>query len=308
MKLNNVDINKIAVFCQIVDSGNYRLASEALNVTPSALSQTIAVLEHSLGFPLFHRIGKKLVPTETGLSLHREFQTYHKDFTEAVQSLQNEKDRVQGVLKIGAYLEFAKSQLAPILSEFLKKYPSAQVKMTFETPSELQRLLEKGSIDLCFSIFPSVQTRVIESRPVYKEELVLISPKGLLPERPTFNEVLETPMIEYYLNHQPIRSWLALHFKKRPQNLPIRAYASTAEMVLALVREGVGIGIVPKYVLDSSTFSSSVKIIRPTERKFSDHIWMLERKMSGKRAIHSAFTEHLTKNNYFKKKEKAFGI
>ncbi len=299
MKLNNVDINKIAVFCQIVDSGNYRLASEVLNVTPSALSQTIAVLEHSLGLPLFHRIGKKLVPTETGLSLHREFQTYHKGFTQAVQSLQNEKDRVQGVLKIGAYLEFAKSQLAPILSAFLKKHPYAQVKMTFETPSELQRLLEKGSIDLCFSIFPSVQTRVIESRPVYKEELVLISSKGRLPEKPTFDEIIKTPMIEYYLNHQPIRNWLALHFKKCPQNLPIRAYASTAEMVLALVREGVGIGIVPKYVLDSSNFSSSVKIIRPTERKFSDHIWMLERKMSGRRTIHSAFTEHLIKNNYF---------
>lgn len=300
MKLNNVDINKIAVFCQIVDSGNYRLASEVLNVTPSALSQTITVLEHSLGFPLFHRIGKKLVPTESGLSLHSEFQTYHKGFSEAVQNLVSEKDRVQGVLKIGAYLEFAKSQLAPILSGFLKTFPHAQVKMTFETPSQLQRLLEKGSIDLCFSIFPSVQTRVIESRPVYKEELILISPKGLLKEKPSYEEIIKAPMIEYYLNHQPIRNWFALHYKKRPQNLPIRAYASTAEMVLALVSEGAGVGIVPKYVLDDSTFSSSLRVIRPTDRKFADHIWMLERKMSGRRAIHLAFKEYLSKNNYFK--------
>lgn len=293
MKLNNLDLNKIAVFCQIVDSGNYRLASEVLNVTPSALSQTISILEHSLGFELFHRVGRKMLPSENGLQLHSEFRNYHNNFIDSVQKLASEKDKVQGILKMGAYLEFAKSQLAPRLSDFLKTYPQAQVKMTFETPSRLQLLLEKGSIDLCFSIFPSLQTRVIESQPIYKEEMVLISPCGLLSEKPSFDEIMKTPMIEYYFNHQPIRRWLALHFKKRPQNLPIRVYASTAEMVLALVKEGAGIGVVPKYVLESSHFSQALKVIRPTERKFASHIWMLERKASSKRAVHQAFTENI---------------
>jgi LysR family cyn operon transcriptional activator len=292
VNLNNVDLNKIAVFCQIIESGNYRLASEVLNVTPSALSQTIAVLEHSLGFPLFHRLGKKLIPTESGLNLHREFRTYHQALAQAVQKIACEKDSVHGVLRIGAYLEFAKSQLAPVLSGFLKAHPQTQVKMTFETPSRLQRQLEGGRLDLCFSIFPSVQTRVIESRPVYKEELVLISPKGLVDEKPTFQQVMEAPMIEYYFNHQPIRRWIALHFKKRPQKLPIRVYASTAEMVLSLVREGAGIGVVPQYLLAGSNSMAGLTLIRPTNRKFADHIWMLEHKISTKRAIHRAFTEY----------------
>ncbi len=296
MKLNDIDLNKIAVFCQIVDSGNYRLASEVLNVTPSALSQTISILEHSLEFPLFHRIGKKLIPTENGTALHREFKSYYSGLNEAVQKIAYEKNRIQGLLKVGAYLEFAKSQLAPLLSEFLKEYPAAQVKMTFETPTRLQHLLEKDQLDLCFSIFPSVQTRSILSRPVYKEELVLIAPALVLSDRPSFQEVMQEPMIEYYYNHQPMRRWFKLHYRKTPQTLPIRAYASTAEMVLAFVKEGAGIGVVPKYILENEKLGTDYKIIRPTDRKFVEHIWMLERKMSSQRALHSAFVEKIQKS------------
>lgn len=296
MKLNDLDLNKIAVFCQIVDSGNYRLASEVLNVTPSALSQTMSLLEHSLEFPLFHRVGKKLIPTENGIALHREFKGYYSGLSEAVQKIADEKNKIHGLLKIGAYLEFAKSQLAPLFGQFLETYPDAQVKMIFETPSRLQHLLEKNQLDLCFSIFPSVQTKSIHSRPVYKEELVLISPMKLLSDKPSFQELMTTPMIEYYFNHQPMKRWFKLHYRKTPQTLPIRAYASTAEMVLAFVKEGAGIGVVPKYILAHETSGVNYKIIRPSDRKFVDHIWMLERKMSSQRALHSAFVEIVQKN------------
>lgn len=292
--LRNLDLNKIAIFSQVVDSGNYRLASEVLNVTPSALSQSISLLEHAFGFPLFHRVGKKLIPTENGLSLHREFKTYHNALTQTVQKLTEDKDNVQGLIKVGAYLEFAKSQLAPLISQFLKRHPQAQVKMTFETPTRLQHLLERGQIDLCFSIYPSRQTRGIESQPVFKEELVLIAPRGLLGDSLSYEEVMSVPMIEYYFNHQPIRRWIFLHYKKKPQNLPISIYASTAEMVLSFVKEGAGIGVVPRYVLTAEN-SANIRIIRPTERKFADHIWMLEQKKSDQRAIHRVFVSHVEK-------------
>ncbi|MES3037346.1 MAG: LysR family transcriptional regulator [Bdellovibrionota bacterium] len=295
MKLNNIDLNKIATFCQIVDTGNYRRASEQLNVTPSALSQTITKLEAAVGFPLFHRVGRTMVPTENGKKLHKEFRAYHGGFIQAMERLATEKDQVSGVLRIGAYLEFAKSQLAPCLADFLKANPLTQVKLTFDTPSRLQQLLEKGSLDLCFSIYPSGESRIIESRPVYQEELVMIGASSLVSEGFSYSNLVNTPIIEYYFNHQPIRRWIALHYKKKPQNLPIRAYASTAEMVLALVREGTGIGIVPKYILDKNEVGSTLKLIRPTERKFIDHIWMLEQKTPTKPALHRLFSDHVVK-------------
>lgn len=291
MKLNNLDLNKVAVFCQIIDSGNYARASEALNVTPSALSQTIGHLESALGFALFDRVGKKLVPTAKGLTLHREFRVHHSGFLRSLQELTASDQQVSGLLRVGAYLEFAKSQLSSSIAAFTQAYPDSQLKMVFDTPSRLQKQLQQGQLDLCFSIFPAAaQDKQIRSEDVYEEELVLISSNKFLSDAPSIEQVLATPMIEYYFNHQPIRRWLATHFQKRPRKIPVRVYAATAEMVLSLVRDGAGIGVVPLYLLGGER---GVRVIRPTARKLTDHIWMLEKDGTKKSALHNAFKQRL---------------
>ena len=126
MKLNSLDFNKIAVFCQIIESGNYQRASEMLHVTPSALSQTVASLEYSLGIKLFERRGRKLIPNAEGLKIHQEFRNYQSGFLKALGEMQTDSIEVAGTLRIGAYLEFAKSKLTT-LGEFPRNPISSKI-------------------------------------------------------------------------------------------------------------------------------------------------------------------------------------
>lgn len=292
MELNKVDLNKIAVFCQVIDSGNYQRASEVLHVTPSALSQSITNLEHSLGFALFERRGRRLLPTKQGLKLHQEFREHQSGFFKALQSLRGEREKVEGVLKVGAYLEFAKSGLTPVLKEFVEEYSDARIKMVFDSPSRLQMLLHQGQLDLCFSIFPAADKKTMLSTPLLEQELVLISSHEF-SKSPSFEEVLREPIIEYYFNHQPLRRWLDLHFGKKPKKLPVRIFAATAEMVLALVQEGAGIGIVPKYLVTAVEEKRGVRILRPTQKKLIDYIWLLESSAREKSPAQMAFRKKL---------------
>ncbi|MFZ4404889.1 MAG: LysR family transcriptional regulator [Pseudobdellovibrionaceae bacterium] len=279
MNLNNVDFNKLAVFSQVVESGSYRLAAEVLNVTPSALSQSITTLEHSLGLALFHRIGKKLVLTEQGQQIASAFRQQHQGFTEALRRITQKEDQLSGMIHIGAYLEFAKFRLAPLVTEFQKQHPQVQIKWVFDTPSRLHSLLDSGKLDLCFSIYPVRESPLILSQPIYKEELLLLAPAGMLGEKPKYEEVMSHPMIEYYFNHQPIRRWLSLHYKKKHKHLPICTYAATAEMVLTLIQEGLGIGMVPSYALQNTLLANKkIHICRPTAKQCVDYIWMLQLK------------------------------
>lgn len=292
MNLNSVDFNKLVIFSQVVEAGNYRLASEILNVSPSALSQSITTLEHGLGILLFHRFGKKLVLTEEGEKIQLEFKKYHGEFTQSLLRIAGSQKQVSGLLQIGSYMEFAKFQLAPILARFQIQYPETQIKLVFDTPSRLHRLLESNKLDVCFSIYPERDSKLILSKPIYKEELLLVSPQGLLDERAGFNQVISAPMVEYYFNHQPIRRWLMLHYKKKPKKLPIRTYGATAEMVLSLIQEGLGIGMVPEYLLQA-TLSKSLTVCRPTSRKLVDHIWMLQLRNRSQSSILEAFTTEI---------------
>lgn len=293
MKLNSIDFNKIAVFCQIIESGNYQRAAEALHVTPSALSQTITHLEHSLGFALFDRRGRRLVPTQDGLKIHQGFRRSQAGFIQTLRMLKGRQTEVAGTLRIGAYLEFAKSKLTVLLKEFIQDYPDANIKMVFDSPSRLHNLLDHGQLDLCLSIFPSSQKKTIRSKALCQEELVLISAAHVLPESPTFEQILRTPIVDYYFNHQPIGRWLSLQFNKRPKKIPVRIFAATAEMVVSLVREGAGIGVVPKYLVTSAEMQKDLKIVRPSSKKMTNYIWLLESVASEKSAVHAAFKSKL---------------
>ncbi len=293
MELNGLDFNKIAVFCQIVDSGNYQRASETLHVTPSALSQTITSLENSLGFSLFDRRGRKLVPTKDGLRIHREFTKYRGGFVQSLREMKGRREDVSGTLRIGAYLEFTKSKLTGILKDFIRDFPDANIKIVFDAPSRLQRLLDHGQIDLCLSIFPSAKKKFIRSKILCQQELVLVSPSHMLTDQPALEQFLEIPIIDYYFNHQPIARWLNLHFQKRPKKIPVRIFAATAEMVLSLVREGAGAGVVPKYLVASPETQAGLRIVRPTSKRLNDYIWLLEGMSSEKSALHTAFRSRL---------------
>ncbi len=286
MELNSVDFNKLAVFCQIIESGNYQRASEALGVTPSALSQTVTGLEAAIGFRLFDRIGRRLVPTDRGLKVHREFRLSQGGFLRALRAMTGAETQIKGMLRIGAYLEFAKSRLSGVMKDFIHEFPDTQIKMVFDTPTRLQEMVLRGHLDMCFSIFPAQGSKRVASQAVSEEELVLIAARGMLPDSPAFSQTMAVPIIEYYFNHQPMQKWLYLHYQKRPKKIPIRIFASTAEMVLSLVREGAGIGIVPAYLVEGV---KSVQVVRPTNKRFTDYIWLLQKSVHDQSALHKAF-------------------
>jgi DNA-binding transcriptional LysR family regulator len=104
---------------------------------------------------------------------------------------------------------------------------------------------------------------------------------------------MSSPIIEYFYNHQPIGRWIALHYGKRPKKIPVRFFAATAEMVMAMVREGAGIGVVPKYLLASAEASKGLKIVRPTEERLNDYVWFLERASLERSALHCVFRSRL---------------
>ena len=66
-----LDGHILLTFLTILESGSVSVAAEKLNVSQSAVSQTLAKLRTVLGDPLFVRSGQGLTPTETALSLKK---------------------------------------------------------------------------------------------------------------------------------------------------------------------------------------------------------------------------------------------
>ncbi len=276
MKLNAIDLNKIPIFLAVVKLGNYTLASEELHLTKSAISQAIATLESQLGKKLFLRIRNKLVPTEEGLVFYNDLLHYETYLQKALDRLQGESEGLTGELVIGCYYEFAKIHLAPCLKKFLRNAKNARVKFRFEAPSKLDQLLIEGKIDLALSIYPHKGAKGIKSFKLFKEELVLIAHNNFLNPKVTKEVLSQAPIVDYYSDHQLILRWVRNQFGRIRFEPLTRVYAASAEMVGELVRQQIGVGVIPYYVAEP-LLARDCHVVNANGPKLYDYIWVNER-------------------------------
>ncbi|KQQ80839.1 LysR substrate-binding domain-containing protein [Aureimonas sp. Leaf324] len=59
-------IAELRAFVACMDKGSVTEAAASLNLTQSTVSRSLALLEDKLGVPLFHRVRKRLVPSDAG--------------------------------------------------------------------------------------------------------------------------------------------------------------------------------------------------------------------------------------------------
>ncbi len=292
MNLNNVDLNKLRAFNAVVKRGGYKAAAEELGLTRSAISQAMTTLEHQVGISLFQRKGRRLFPTKEASELSREFEIYHNSLQAVFSNIANKGKNIEGLVRVGSYYEFAKKELVPKVRSFSAKFPDVKFKYVFNSPTKLQNQLEEGLLDLNFSIFSHKGRKEIESLKIFKQELVLVAHASMAAKAKTLEGLLSLPSIEYYPNHQLLPRWIRWHFGKKIRKISPKIYASSAEMLLETVNTGLGVGVVPSYIIDNNKYLN-VKVLRPTNIILEDYIWLNQFKNQFDNPAHQAFYNYI---------------
>lgn len=144
-----LDLNDMTVFARVVEAGSFTAAGKALSLPKSNVSRRIARLENSLNVRLIDRTTRKLRLTEIGQALYHHAQRIGEE-AEAVGSLvESMTSRPKGTLKISASVSTGQHLLAPILPEFLRRYP--ELKLNLELSNRRIDLIEEG-IDVAIRI------------------------------------------------------------------------------------------------------------------------------------------------------------
>ncbi len=109
-------------------------AAEELNITPSAVSHQIRLLEDELDTKLFARTGRGLELTDRGAELLPLLSSVFADLAAVVASFR--QDRSSGAVSIDMPASFATRWFIPNLARFETLHPDLDVRLTTsETPS-----------------------------------------------------------------------------------------------------------------------------------------------------------------------------
>jgi DNA-binding transcriptional LysR family regulator len=122
-------LNGMGVLTAIVDSGSFAAAGNALDMSQSGVSRSIARLEARLGIRLFDRTTRSVTLTDEGRRFYEQIVPLLGGLEEAAASAAHGATAVRGRLRVTIDPFFSRLVLGPRLGAFMDQHPDLQLEL-----------------------------------------------------------------------------------------------------------------------------------------------------------------------------------
>ncbi|WP_280115752.1 LysR family transcriptional regulator [Leucobacter insecticola] len=155
-----INVSRLQYLLQISRSGGVLSAAEAMNLTPSAVSQQLARLEAEVGVPLVERSPRGVVPTAAGQELIELAENVEREVNEAALRVGAASELPSGLVRFGGFESFVSNLLAPSLPRWRSELAGVHLEVVEGEQPELIRALRSATLDLIAVEFDESVPRV----------------------------------------------------------------------------------------------------------------------------------------------------
>ena len=155
---------------------SFTKAAEKLYISQPALSATVRKVEKDLGYPIFERGVKEIVPTAIGM---KYIEAVEQVLSIGKQLQRQTDDLLQlrtGSITLGSTTFIASYVLPGVLRAFSRLYPGISVNLLVEQSTILQEKLEKGLVDIAIDNTLSCNEEYLYS-PLFTEQIIVGVPE-----------------------------------------------------------------------------------------------------------------------------------
>ena len=244
----NVEPNDLLLFARVVDEGSFSRAAERLGLPKSTISRRVAALEAQLGERLLLRTTRKLTVTDFGVAVLEHAHHVVEDVAAAASLAQNRQLKPSGRLRVTMPTDMANLVLAPLLAEFMLKYPAITLEMDL-SPRFVDLIGE--NFDVAIRMGPLRDDTSLAARQIAAFSGSLYAAPAYLARHGTPSEP------EMLMEHDALRilgrtgdplPWLLVRGDARWEGIPPgRATANSPEVLMRMALAGAGITVVHDY-------------------------------------------------------------
>lgn len=267
--LTNLTHRQLEAFRAVIETGKVTTAATALNTTQPSVSRMIADLEHVVGFALFERRGRQLVPTTEALALYEEVERSFVGLAEISRVAEDIRDFRTGSLMIAGMPALALKFLPDVIASFIKSEPGVTVSLRTRSSQAVLRHVSSQQFDLGFAAI-DVEHPAVTRRPVFTAPMKAVLPVGHALAKKTYlepHDFHEQPFIALgsEISTRSETDAFIASSKARPF---VVAEAQLSASICELVAGGAGLSIVEP--VTAANFAAAGKVItrplRPEQR------------------------------------------
>ncbi|WP_299669243.1 LysR substrate-binding domain-containing protein [uncultured Ruegeria sp.] len=240
-----ITFRQVDAFRAVVSTGTVTEAAALLGISQPAVSRLISDLEAEVGFALFQRSGRVLVPTDEARLLVQEVR-------QAVSGMEHIKQAATAIGNFGhARLSLVTTpafatQLAPdLISAFASACPEAMAQLEFEANDDSVEWLVSQSYD--FGITSSVPSNPsFDSLMLSDDDVYCVLPKGhRLEDKAVIHaRDLADESFVSYMGSSRFRFEVDRFFEAKSIPRSMKYETRTTDGVCRLVARGLGVSIV----------------------------------------------------------------
>ena len=186
---------RLNVFVEVARHLSFTKAAKELFISQPAITKHIQELENIYKVQLFNRIGGKISLTPQG----EIFLKHANEILAQYKLLANEMELVteqfSGELKIGASTTIAQYLIAPLLADFIVRFPQVKVSLFTGNSEQIEDALENKKIDIGL-VEGSRRSNHLKYSPLAKDELVLVtSSQNPIGESVAVTDIATLPLV-----------------------------------------------------------------------------------------------------------------
>jgi len=248
---SSVNLNRLAAFAAVVESGSFTAAAEKLGLTKAMVSQHVSRLEKELGISLLTRTTRKVTPTETGAAFYADCARALQGMEAAIARVGGGSEVPSGTLRLTTPEDYGSAVVVPALAGFMHRFPA--VKVEFVATDHVVDLVA-GRFDLAIRTGWLRDSSLRAARLGVFDQIVAAAPAYLkkfgTPKRP--EDLAKHRWITLTLLRSAL-TWTFSAKDSKTQTVRISSTVSTnsTASLRAFMREGVGVSILPDYMLDA---------------------------------------------------------
>ena len=257
-------LRPMAVFARTVESGSFRAAAKALNLSPSVVSHHVAQLEGRLGVPLLYRSTRSLSLTPDGERLYEAARTMLTAAEAGLDAISGRSSDPTGELRLTAPAVLASGSLIDDIAAFSEKFPKIRLSINF---TDQRRDLIADGIDIAIRI-GWLEDSTLKLKKLYEVKRKLLAAPGYLakrklPRSPTDLadwEWLQLSMV------RPESTFTSSRGASHRLEFKPRLLADDAIALYRLSRAGLGLAVLPDFLAASDIELGHIVEVLPAWR------------------------------------------
>lgn len=258
----NTDYNLYKIFLYLYEEKSISKTASKLYVSQPAISYSLKELENQLGYTLFYRNSKGIEPTMEAKELYGYISTAFNILNDAEEHIKNLNNLNVGTIRIGTPSHIGIFYLSEYISDFRKLFPGIKFEIVCKSTSDMIEMLETRKLDIIVDTLPINSKKEVNKITLTKLHNCFAYNKNIMKnvDIKKVEDLVKYPLI-LPSSTSSIRLKLDEYMESKNTKLNPILESWTTEIMLAMVRRGVGVGYFVRNVIETQKDRDEFEII-----------------------------------------------